>query len=316
LCLSNQNERSEGAVAEPSDRLVTSRSNLRPRPPWKPGESGNPAGMPSNRTRLAREIAERAGLGAILALARKVKANEKELAEALIKMAQEGEGENGTGRATAQRLIHDLLGSLKKRDELKVEHSLEVQVVRKVRIMPGAEDDAREVEIEGGGAPARPEPQGPPLDTYVHHSLEGGEEPDPNPSEEVSAVLAVPADHAHCSTRSHRELASSGLGAAEGREPPRRDPPLPPWQSGAVMAADAVEGGADPRGESDPSAPALKSVSAHPPSPPEGLAPSARAENVDALGPDQDPGDADHTNGAQDVGGNGDARVGKLRPPK
>lgn len=129
--------------------------------PARPGEVRNPAGKPSKRLLLAREIAERCGLEAILELALQTKHRKAELAEALLAVAEHGEGQFGTGKANAQRLVHDLLGSLVKRAQVQHEHSLNVEVHRvKVREMLDEEPEERELEQANGHeeaeGPARP----------------------------------------------------------------------------------------------------------------------------------------------------------------
>jgi hypothetical protein len=113
-------------------------------PPWRPGQSGNPAGRPSNRDLMARELAARLGLKGILKLARRYGDRAEEFADALLDTACDREAK---GQVSAARLTHELLGSLIKREDVKVTNTLEVQVYRSKRRVMEDEPEERECEV-------------------------------------------------------------------------------------------------------------------------------------------------------------------------
>lgn len=127
---------------------------------WKPGQSGNPNGRPSKRYQLAREVAERAGLGGILALARQYRGRREELAQALLDTACDREAK---GQVPAAKLIHDLLGTTVQRAQVQHEHSLNVEVHRvKVREMLDEPEEPREVHLEQPNGNGHDEEEGEP----------------------------------------------------------------------------------------------------------------------------------------------------------
>jgi len=136
--------------AEPAERPLVVQPHGGALRPFLPGVSGNPAGKPSNRERMARELIRRQGLGWILELARQARKDSPELVEALLKAAK---SENGITVVAAQRLIADLL-DVGKKAIAEVNISMDVEVRRKVRDMTEDGVDAdpavepREVECE------------------------------------------------------------------------------------------------------------------------------------------------------------------------
>lgn len=126
--------------------------------PWQPGQSGNPAGKLSKQAQVAREIANRIGLAGVLELARRYKPRSGEFADALLNTACDTEAK---GQVAAGKLVHELLGTLIKREEVQHQHSLEVQVLRqKIRDM--GDDEPREVHLEQPNGNGHDEEEGEP----------------------------------------------------------------------------------------------------------------------------------------------------------
>jgi hypothetical protein len=112
-------------------------------PPFKKGQSGNPAGKASRREILARDLLERAGLHEIAHLAYKLRKGEGAVAAALYAMASDKEDFRCV---QAQRLLWDLVGA---RDKAEAAQELGVAVRHKVRVMDVEEGNGTDKPHEG-----------------------------------------------------------------------------------------------------------------------------------------------------------------------
>lgn len=128
--------------------------------PWLPGQSGNPAGKLSKQALVAREIANRIGLGGVLELARQYRGRKGEFATALLDTACDTDAK---GQVAAGKLVHELLGTLIKREEHQHQHTLDVEVHRvKRREMLPEEPEERELELpQANGHEEEGEPRPP-----------------------------------------------------------------------------------------------------------------------------------------------------------
>lgn len=235
------------------------------RPPWKPGQSGNPAGKLSKRALVAKEYAKAIGLEYLAELAFNVKARRGELIESLLDLAIDGEGEHGTGKAAAHRLLLDVL-SLGEKQEAKA--TLEVQVVRrKVRVMDVEElstaDAQDEIEARGEDAALSPLPQD-----------------SPDPDQEESGTCTVSGSYAPDS-----HPAANAAGGQEGSG-------APPSPDGSRLP-DRHPGAQAPGGKGDAPA-AVRPIGTIDPS---GLTPLARASDTGDEGADPRANGTDSHNG-------------------
>ncbi len=262
--------------------------------PYPKGVSGNPRGRPSKRQIVAEELLRKAGLEEVARFAHELLKRDGSLSRAILDAAEDPDHK---GQVAAQKLAWDIAQSIRAREQEEGD-TLEVRVVRKVRIMPGADepdpvDEAREVELEASGA-APPDQSDSALcfSPTFSNSLEGGEDPE---EREEPLNSAVPASHALGEVPG--VAASAGV-SVQAPPSPQDAPAVQEELSGPVAGQPSAAPGVAP-------AP-----------PPSGLAPLVRADGADASRPEQP--DSSEDSGAQpeNLSGSGDGRVGKVRPPK